>query len=138
YRAALNIACGTDPKRREAILADFDKHFPEWNDKVADLVWELRPAKSLDRLAKMLHDPKLTVAQKSRIVDILGVYDTSDAGFELLRIMRAEVPAEVKNLAVEKLRTFIPNKWKDLQITTELPLIINTLLTTKGQQIAGL
>ena len=34
YRAALNIACGTDPKRREAILADFDKHFPEWNDKV--------------------------------------------------------------------------------------------------------
>src|SRR5690606_660466 len=37
YRAALNIACGTDPERRKAILADFDKHFPEWNDKVADL-----------------------------------------------------------------------------------------------------
>ena len=43
YRAALNIAAGIDPARRDAILADFDKHFPEWNDRVADLVWELRP-----------------------------------------------------------------------------------------------
>jgi hypothetical protein len=58
YRAALNIACGTDPKRREALLADFDKHFPEWNDKVADLVWELRPASVLPRLGKLLEDPK--------------------------------------------------------------------------------
>src|SRR5262249_43050538 len=51
YRAALNIACGTDPARRDAILADFDQHFPEWNDKVADLVWELRPKSVLPRLA---------------------------------------------------------------------------------------
>jgi putative membrane-bound dehydrogenase-like protein len=42
YRAALNIACGTDPARRDAVLADFDTHFPDWDDKVADLVWELR------------------------------------------------------------------------------------------------
>src|SRR6185312_6051235 len=52
YRAALNIACGTEPKRREEILADFDKHFPEWNDTVADLVWELRPKSVLPRLGK--------------------------------------------------------------------------------------
>src|SRR5205823_5844329 len=71
YRAALNIACGTDPARRDAILADFDKHFPEWNDKVADLVWELRPKSVLPRLGKLLADPKLTAAQKARIVDIL-------------------------------------------------------------------
>ena len=43
YLAAIGIAVGSDPKRREIILADFDKQFPEWNDKVADLVWELRP-----------------------------------------------------------------------------------------------
>src|SRR5262249_4101591 len=60
YRAALNIACGTDPERRNAILADFDKHFPDWNDKVADLVRELRPASVLPRLGKLLEDPKLT------------------------------------------------------------------------------
>src|SRR5205085_2433269 len=75
FRAALNIACGTDPARRDAILADFDKHFPEWNDKVADLVWELRPKSVLPRLDKLLADPKLTAAQKGRIVDILAVND---------------------------------------------------------------
>ncbi|MBY0455954.1 MAG: PQQ-dependent sugar dehydrogenase, partial [Gemmataceae bacterium] len=65
YRAALNIACGTDPARRDAILADFDTHFPEWNDKVADLVWELRPKSVLPRLGKLLSDPKLTGPQKA-------------------------------------------------------------------------
>ena len=32
-----------DQKRREVILADFDKTFPELNDKIAGLLWELRP-----------------------------------------------------------------------------------------------
>src|SRR5207237_2336237 len=80
YRAALNIACGTDPKRRDEILADFDKHFPEWNDKVADLVWELRPKSVLPRLGKLLSDPKLTGPQKARIVDIVAASDDPAAG----------------------------------------------------------
>ena len=90
YLAALNIACGTDPKRRDAILADFDKHFPEWNDKVADLVWELRPESSLPRLGKLLADPKLTAAQKGGIVDILAVYDNADAGKTMLALLHRE------------------------------------------------
>ncbi len=84
YRAALNIACGTDPARRDAILADFDKHFPEWNDKVADLVWELRPKSVLPRLGKLLADAKLTAAQKARIVDILAASDDLAAGKTML------------------------------------------------------
>src|SRR5262249_27320190 len=68
YLAAFNIACGTDPARRDAILADFDKHFPEWNDTVADLVWELRPKSVLPRMEQLLVDPKLTGPQKARIV----------------------------------------------------------------------
>ena len=44
YLEAIGIAVGHhDKARRDVILADFDKEFPEWNDKVADLVWELRP-----------------------------------------------------------------------------------------------
>ena len=44
YLEAIGIAVGHhDKARRDIILADFDKQFPEWNDKVADLVWELRP-----------------------------------------------------------------------------------------------
>ena len=90
YRAALNIACGTDPARRDAILADFDKHFPEWNDKVADLVWELRPKSVLPRLEKLLADAKLTAAQKGRIVDILAVNDDPAAGKAMLALLSGD------------------------------------------------
>src|SRR5262245_62421896 len=110
YRAALNIACGTDPERRKIILADFDKHFPEWNDKVADLVWELRPASVLPRLGKLLEDPKLTPAQKGRIVDILAVNDDRTAGKTLLSLIGREVAPEVRSGGIEKVRRFIATK----------------------------
>ncbi len=138
YRAALNIACGTDPKRREAILAEFDKHFPDWNDKVADLVWELRPASSLPRLGKLLEDPKLTAAQKGRIVDILAVYDTADAGKTMLALLHRDLPAEIKSRAIENLRIYLPTKWKNLQKSDEIRETMARLLKSKDLQIAGL
>src|SRR5262245_28909519 len=128
YRAALNIACGTDPKRRDAILVDFDKHFPEWNDKVADLVWELRPKSVLPRLEKLLVDGKLTAAQKGRIVDILAVYDDPATGKSLLTLLSSEASAEVKARALENLRQFLPTKWSALAKSEELRSIIGQLL----------
>src|SRR5207253_2465010 len=50
YLAAVGIAAGNDAARRVAILDDFAREFPEWNDKTAKLVWELRPAKVLPLL----------------------------------------------------------------------------------------
>jgi putative membrane-bound dehydrogenase-like protein len=138
YRAALNIACGTDPMRREAILADFDKQFPEWNDKIADLVWELRPASSLPRLAKLLKDPKLTAAQKGRIVDILAVYDTADAGRTMLAVLNSDAAPEVKARAIDSLKLYLPTRWKGLQGGKELNAAIDNLLKNKGTQIVGL
>jgi putative membrane-bound dehydrogenase-like protein len=138
YRAALNIACGTDPKRREAILADFDKHFPDWNDKVADLVWELRPASSLPRLAKLLEDPKLTAAQKGRIVDILAVYDTADAGKTMLAVLKSDAAPEVKARAIDSLKLYLPTRWKGLQGSKELNAAIDDLLKKKETRIVGL
>src|SRR5438045_6787898 len=96
YRAAPNIACGTDPARRDASLADFDKHFPEWNDRVADLVWELRPKSVLPRLEKLLGDAKLTGPQKARVVDILAASDDPSAGQAMLAVLLSDAPAEVK------------------------------------------
>src|SRR5262245_64579720 len=94
YLAALNIACGNDPARRDAILADFDKHFPEWNDKVADLVWELRPKSVLPRLEKLLADPNLTGPQKARIVDILAASDDAKAGQAMIALLLSDAPDE--------------------------------------------
>lgn len=131
YLSALNIACGTDPARRDAILADFDKHFPEWNDKVADLVFELRPKSTLARLDKLMVDPKLTAAQKARIVDILAASDSPDAGKTILTLIRGDLPAEVKAKAGEKLRQFLPGKWRDLRGSKELTDLAAYLLNEK-------
>jgi putative heme-binding domain-containing protein len=137
YRAALNIACGTDPKRRDAILADFDKHFPEWNDKVADLVWELRPKSILPRLEKLLDDPKLTVTQRARIVDILAVNDDPAAGQTLLAVLKSAAEPEVKARAIDSLKQFLPTKWKGLQNSKEFGAAIDELLKDAKLQAAA-
>jgi putative membrane-bound dehydrogenase-like protein len=142
YRAALNIACGTDPVRRDAILADFEKHFPEWNDKVADLVWELRPKSMLPKMEKLLSDSKLTAAQKARIVDILAVNDGPEAGETMLKLVQGDSSADVKARAIENLMMFLPTKWKGLaKPETIRPVVENLLaadLHTQAMQLAPL
>jgi putative membrane-bound dehydrogenase-like protein len=138
YRAALNIACGTDPARRDAILADFDKHFPEWNDKVADLVWELRPKSVLPRLGKLLADAKLTAAQKARIVDILATSDDPAAGQTMLALLLSDAAPEVKAQALDQLRLFLPTKWKELQKSEGLATVIDKLLKNEKTTATGL
>jgi putative membrane-bound dehydrogenase-like protein len=138
YRAALNIACGTDPARRDAILADFDKHFPEWNDKVADLVWELRPKSVLPRLGKLLTDAKLTAAQKARVVDIIAANDDLAAGQTMLDVLKGDAAPEVKARAIESLKLFIPTKWKGLQGGKELAAVIDGLLKDAKTTATGL
>jgi putative membrane-bound dehydrogenase-like protein len=138
YRAALNIACGTDPARRDAILADFDKHFPEWNDTTADLVWELRPKSVLPRLGKLLTDPKLTGPQKARIVDIVAASDDPAAGQTMLDVLLSDAPDEVKARALEQLRLFLPTKWKALQGSPGLAAVIDKLLAKPETTATGL
>jgi putative membrane-bound dehydrogenase-like protein len=138
YRAALNIACGTDPARRDAILAGFDKHFPEWDDKTADLVWELRPKSVLPRLGKLLGDAKLTAAQKARVIDIIAANDDPEAGKSVLEVLKSDAAPEVKARAIESLKQFLPTKWKPLQGGKELAAVIDALLTDAKTQATGL
>ena len=138
YRAALNIACGTDPVRRDAILADFETHFPEWNDKVADLVWELRPKSMLPKLEKLMSDSKITAMQKARIVDILASSDDAAAGKTMLNLLKGDHPAEVKAKAIENLRLFLPTKWSAIAKSDELKDSIHTLLADTKTSGTGL
>ncbi|MFY7896647.1 MAG: hypothetical protein ACOVP8_10470, partial [Phycisphaerales bacterium] len=138
YRAALNIACGTDPERRDKILADFEKHFPEWNDKVADLVWELRPKSMLPKMEMLLSDAKLTGAQKARIVDILAANDDPSAGKTMLSLLKSDAAAEVKAKAIENLKLFLPTKWAALKATPELKSVILALLKSADGKALGL
>ncbi len=135
YRAALNIACGTDPARRDKILADFEKHFPEWDDKTSDLVWELRPKSMLPKMEKLLGDAKLTGAQKARIVDILAASDDLAAGKTMLSLLKGDAPAEVKAKAVDNLKLFLPTKWNALTKGDDLKAAVADLL--KGEKTAA-
>ena len=137
YLAALNIACGTDPARRDAILVDFDKHFPEWNDKVAELVFELRPKCMMLKLPGLLSDGKLTPMQKARIVDILAASPEADAGKTMLTLLAADHQPEVKAKALANLRLFLPTKWKDLVKSQELGVTIDEFLNGPYQRPLG-
>jgi putative heme-binding domain-containing protein len=139
YLEAIGIAVGHhDKKRREIILADFAKQFPEWNDKVADLVWELRPPAVLATLGQRLADTRLTAAQRGRIVDILAASDDPSAGKALLDVLQADVPGEVRDNALANLQLFLPGKWRALRSGAELDRAIGRLLDRPQGRVAGL
>jgi len=114
YLAALGIAVGTDPKRREVILADFDKHFPEWNEQVADLVWELRPPSVMARLETMLADVRLPAGQRVHIVDILATGPGLDGGAKLLARPADEPSPAVRDRIIANFKQFLPGRWRGL------------------------
>ena len=62
YLAAVGIAVGQDSERRKIILADFEKRFPDLNDKVMGLLWEAAPTDRCTGLARQIvrrsHSPR--------------------------------------------------------------------------------
>ncbi len=138
YRAALNIACGTDPARRDAILADFPKHFPTWDDKTADLVWELRPKSMMGKLPALLADAKLTPTQKARVVDILAVSDDPNAGAAVLALLATDADPAVKGRAIDNLKLFLPNKWKALAASPDMRVAVDKLMDDPKNRSTGL
>jgi putative heme-binding domain-containing protein len=140
YLEAIGIAVGHhDKERRGIILADFEKHFPEWDDRVADLVWELQPPSVMATVGRRLVDPKLTADQKARVVDILALSNDPARGQDLLAVvLKPDVPEPVRERALECLRRYLPGKWSALQKTKELDEAITGLLTkpeTRGSAL---
>ncbi len=138
YRAALNIACGTDPARRELLLADFEQHFPQWDDKTADLAWELRPKSVLTRVDRLLADASMTLPQKGRLIDIIAANDDLQAGKTLLKILRSDPANEVKARCLDNLRLFLPTKWQALAKSAEVQQAITELLKNPSTTPLGL
>jgi putative membrane-bound dehydrogenase-like protein len=138
YLAALGIAVGNDPERRQVVLSDFDHHFPEWNDRVADLAWEWRPPQVLPRLQKQLFDANLPAALRGRIVDILATADDPDAGKALLKFLDGDVPEHVRRQILANLQLFLPGKWRDLRRSQELTDAVKQLLSRSDTRGTGL
>jgi putative membrane-bound dehydrogenase-like protein len=139
YLEAIGIAVGHhDQARRAIILADFEKEFPEWNDKVADLVWELQPPAVMAKLGERLADKKLTGKQRARIVDILAVAPDAASGKTLLKAFRSELPADVRDKILATLERFLPGKWSALRKSPELTELIAHLMEMSETLVTGL
>lgn len=116
YLSALNIACGTDPKRREVILAEFEKHFPDWNDKTAWLVWELQPPKVIAKLGKKLATEAMTPLQTELALGALAASTGVDGGESLLKLLDdTKVNRRVRAAALTTLLKYLPGKWSSLK-----------------------
>jgi putative membrane-bound dehydrogenase-like protein len=139
YLEAVGVAVGHfDNARRNVILADFDKEFPQWNDKVADLVWELQPPSVLPTLGKRIADKSLTPAQRGRIVDILAVADDKAGGAALLKMLETDVPQEVRNKVIDNLKLFLPSKWQGLRGSKDLAESIHNLLAKPETSVTAM
>src|SRR5262249_28344700 len=139
YLEAIGIAVGhLDAKRRDLILADFEKHFPEWNDKVLDLIWELRPPKGLPKLPQRLGDRSVTAEQQARIVDILAASEDAAVGKTLLKALEKELPKPARERALAQLQLFLPGKWNSLRQSPELADVIGHLLDQPATRAAVL
>jgi putative membrane-bound dehydrogenase-like protein len=138
YLEAIGIAVGHhDKARRAVILADFDKQFPEWNEKVAGLVWELRPPQVMPLLEKRLANRALPAEQRKRIVEIVASSPEPAAGKLLLKALSVETSAEVREQMVASLKLNLPTRWKDLASSTELSAAVKNLLgRSKTQRTA--
>jgi len=138
YLAAINIAVGNDPKRREIILADFEKRIPEWNDKVAKLVWELRPPAVIARLDQKLADASLTSEQKGFILEILANTD-AQAGARLLALLQDDsLSRELRAQVVRILASNLPTRWKSLQGEPAIKAVARKLLGEESTQALGI
>jgi putative membrane-bound dehydrogenase-like protein len=126
YLAAVGIAVGQEKTRREVILANFDKHFPGWDDKVANLVWELRPPQTLAMAEKRLTEAKIPPEQQARVVDILASASESSAGMVLIKALPS-AQAVVRDRIVENLSLHLQAKWSSLRKSPELKRAILSL-----------
>jgi putative heme-binding domain-containing protein len=113
--------------RRGLLLAHFDEQFPAWNDQVANLIWELRPAQVLPRLEKRLFDASTPPLQRSQIVDIIASSPDVSSGKTLLTVLEAGVPPEVRERILRNLKQSLPGKWRSLRQSLELSQTISRL-----------
>ncbi len=140
YRAALYIACGDSPARRDAVLADFTTIFPGWNDRIADLVWELRPSSVIHRLDQLLEKTDIPPSQKDRIIDIVSSSTDVAAGMMLLKLLKTDLREPTRERIIQNFRLFLPTKWKSLSQDKAFTKLLQEMIESKNpsSQIASL
>ncbi|HMF14266.1 MAG TPA: HEAT repeat domain-containing protein, partial [Gemmataceae bacterium] len=108
------------------------------NDKVADLVWELRPPSMMAKLPKMLSDKSLTAATRTRIVDVLAGSPDTSGGQALVQALTPDMPPEVRDRILAKLKQFLPGKWRALRGSKDTGEAIDRLMVKPENRLLAL
>src|SRR5439155_20501312 len=111
---------------------------PEWNETVANLVWELRPPQVLPRLEKRLVDAATPSGQRSQIVDIVAAPPDASGGHLLLKVLLTEPPQNVRDRIIVHLKQFLPGKWRELRQSEELSQTVNRLFESRNGRATAL
>ena len=132
---ALNISAGADRTRRDRVMADLETVLGGWSDRVAQLVFDLRPASFGSGIARRIADPSIPEAQRADLIDILAGEDDLASGKQLLEILSGPQPELVRKRAEEKLFLFLGGKWaglaKDQDFAKKLEEIKDRVLWAK-------
>lgn len=114
FLAAIGIAAGDDPKRRQTLLADFERRFPAWSQRSLRLAWELRPPGVTPALIRQLANAGLSPTVRIQIVDALSSSSDPGVGQAFLERLAVEEVAEVREAISRTLTTHLPGKWRSI------------------------
>jgi putative membrane-bound dehydrogenase-like protein len=128
YLESLGIAVGHDKKRREVILADFDKQFPGWSSQIADLVWELRPPQMIARVKQRLANEENNAEERRQLIDIMSGDADPSGGIVLLSALINERHPVIQDRILQALKLGLAGKWRSMQTDFELDRALKTLL----------
>src|SRR5262249_25277326 len=108
------------------------------NDKVADLVWELRPPSVMPKLGPKLADASLPLKQRLQIVDILaGTPDTS-GGQGLIKALTPDMPSEVRDRILAKLKQILTGNRRALRQNKETGEAVDRLMAKRENRLLAL
>lgn len=139
YLKAIEVACGEDESHRLAFLKGFDQEFPNWDERVADLVFELRPADVLVKIPSLLDGGNLSNVQKAKLISILAASDNPAEGKQFLGLLRSSKSPEIQQQVLDSLKLFLPGKWSSLNNSRELEETTRALLSgSAGEKTTGL
>ncbi len=137
YLEAIGVAVGHDKERREAILADFEKEFPGWNQQIAGLVWELRPPQMIARVKQRLLEGEPDAKETGQLIDVIAGEANPDGGVLLLQKLVKEKRPELRNRILDDLSVGLAGKWRSLQNGPEVDTALQALLDQPESRALG-
>ncbi len=140
YLEAISIAVGHhDKAHHDAILADFDKLFVEWDERIGNLVWELRPPGMMPLLESRLGDAKVAAAQRAAESWTSSPPPmTRTPARSCSRRSASRSSRRRRRKIIDKLQLFLPGKWQNLRRSPDLNAAIKGMMAQADTKATAL